>query len=433
MLSLISKVLLILLFLGNAQGLLLAQQEWTVPAGGNTYPLSSQQNRDGLQRNGILTWSDSESSFALYFHVDQPVKLDLAVEARNVDGKSKLEASVLDLRQEFENASREFQRISIGSLDVKEAGYVKVQLRGVDKTGDSFGEIQGLVIKASVPNLKLTCVATNDGNMFYWGRRGPSVHIRYAVPKDTDIEYAYSEIKVAQGDDPIGSYFMANGFGEGYFGIQVNSEKERRVLFSVWSPFPTDDPKAIPVDQRIELLKKGPEVRVGEFGNEGSGGQSYLVYPWQAGTTYRFVTRVQPQADGTTVYTSWFGDKSKNEWRLIASFRRPKTKTHLTGFHSFLENFVPTTGHLTRVGQHGNIWVCDTNGSWHECLVARFSVDATGNGGHRLDFTGGAVENHFYLKNCGFFNEPVKPGTNFTRSSSQSDSPGIDLDKLPSE
>ena len=30
---------------------------------------------------------------------------------------------------------------------------------------------------------------------------------------------------------------MANGFGEGYFGIQVNGPNERRVLFSVWSPF----------------------------------------------------------------------------------------------------------------------------------------------------------------------------------------------------
>jgi hypothetical protein len=47
------------------------------------------------------------------------------------------------------------------------------------------------------------------------------------------------EITVPVGQDPIGSYFMANGFGEGYFGFQVNSKTERRVLFSVWSPFRT--------------------------------------------------------------------------------------------------------------------------------------------------------------------------------------------------
>ncbi len=31
---------------------------------------------------------------------------------------------------------------------------------------------------------------------------------------------------VPEGDDIIGSYFMADGFNEGYFGIQVNSPAE---------------------------------------------------------------------------------------------------------------------------------------------------------------------------------------------------------------
>ncbi len=61
----------------------------------------------------------------------------------------------------------------------------------------------------------------------------------------------------------IGSYFMANGFGQGYFGIQVNSASERRILFSVWSPFSTNNPREIPDDQRITLLKKGEPVHAG--------------------------------------------------------------------------------------------------------------------------------------------------------------------------
>ena len=60
---------------------------------------------------------------------------------------------------------------------------------------------------------------------------------------------------------------MANGFGEGYYGIQVNSDTERRILFSIWSPFKTDDPNSIPDDQKIKLLKKGKGVTSGEFGN----------------------------------------------------------------------------------------------------------------------------------------------------------------------
>jgi hypothetical protein len=83
------------------------------------------------------------------------------------------------------------------------------------------------------------------------------------------------------------------------------------VLFSVWSPYRTDNPRDIPEDQRIVPLGSGPGVRVGEFGNEGAGGQSYLVYPWKSGATYRFLTQVKPDGQGNTVYTAWFGDKSK--------------------------------------------------------------------------------------------------------------------------
>jgi len=267
--------------------------------------------------------------------------------------------------------------------------------------------------------------------MFYWGRRGPSVHLSYSVPRDQKIEYAYSEITVPKDQDPIGSYFMANGFGEGYFGIQVNGPNERRVLFSIWSPFQTDIPKDIPEDQRIVLIAKGPEVRVGEFGNEGSGGQSFLVYPWVAGKTYRFLTEVKPDGEGRTVYTSWFGDKGAGEWRLIASFRRPKTDTYLKGFHSFLESFDPSRGHLERSANYGNPWVRDVEGRWHECIRARFSVDPTGGGRHRLDFNGGAEGNIFFLRNCGFFNETGSAGETFSRVSSEKDRPDIDFAKLP--
>ena len=82
------------------------------------------------------------------------------------------------------------------------------------------------------------------------------------------------------GFQPIGSYFMTNGFGEGYMGIQVNSPTERRILFSIWSGFDTNNPSEVPLDFQVKLIEKGPNVTINAFGGEGSGGQSYLVYPW---------------------------------------------------------------------------------------------------------------------------------------------------------
>jgi hypothetical protein len=40
----------------------------------------------------------------------------------------------------------------------------------------------------------------------------------YTTPANT--EYFYNEMTIPTGQDPIGSYFMANGFSGGYFGIR---------------------------------------------------------------------------------------------------------------------------------------------------------------------------------------------------------------------
>jgi hypothetical protein len=92
----------------------------------------------------------------------------------------------------------------------------------------------------------------NDSANYYWSRRGPSCHLNYSTPA-ADKEYFYSELTVPLGEDKEGSYFMANGFGEGYFGIQVNSATERRVLFSVWDP----------AQGQTTLLRNGANVTAG--------------------------------------------------------------------------------------------------------------------------------------------------------------------------
>ncbi|WP_182866538.1 DUF3472 domain-containing protein [Rhodopirellula sp. JC639] len=421
---------LIVAFAHNQSGQTRAA-DWNVPVAGNAFQTAPDPGGRGFRRDATLVLSDSEDVYSVFFHVDRPAVMEIAVRARAVDSASTLVTRVGDdvFRTSIEPAKD--SACQVGRIEADKAGYVRVDLQA-DRNQDAGGiKVGDLMVTSDTDGLSLDYVKTNAGNMFYWGRRGPSVHLRYEVPRDRPLQYAYSELTVPVGQDPIGSYFMANGFGEGYFGIQVNGPRERRVLFSVWSPFKTDDPREIPADQQIVMLAKGPDVRVGEFGNEGSGGQSFLVYPWKAGATYRFLTEVRPDAMGNTIYTSWFGDKSQSTWRLIASFRRPKTDTHLTGFHSFLENFSPSHGHLGRRAAYGNVWVRDTVGRWQQCTRARFSVDATGGGRHRLDFTGGADGDHFYLRNGGFFAETGRPGETFTRRSTADDQPQIDFETLP--
>jgi hypothetical protein len=405
--------------------------EWSVPMGGNGFVVASKPgSNDGLLRGGAeVRWHDPETTWTVWFHVDRPATVDVALESAETGGRSEIEATIEGRMATATLPGGDTAVADFGRFDLSAAGYVKVELQGVKREGGAFASSPALRIRADTPELTVTAVTTNDGAMYYWGRRGPSVHLGYSMPAEKDIEYAYGEVTVPEGEDTLGSFFMANGFGEGYFGIQVNGPAERRVLFSVWSPFTTDDPAKVPEADRVTLVRKGGGVRTGEFGNEGSGGQSFLVHPWRAGTTYRFLTRVEPAGDDTTTYTSWFGEG--DSWRLIASFRRPRTDRHLTGFHSFLENFLDTTGNVGRRGYYANQWVRDTEGTWHPVTTARFTGDATASGGHRLDYAGGIEGEGFYLRNCGFFSPPVKLGTVFTLDPPPAKRPLIDFEALP--
>jgi hypothetical protein len=401
---------------------------WQVPLAGNSFLTEGKSQEDRVRRDGIR-WQDPASTFSAFFHVDIEADIDLSLRLRVPQGESTLKAEIAGKTFEIKASGAEFHEVAVGKIQAK-PGYVQVKLSGAAKSGPVFAEISDLVIRSATPEVKASFVRNNEGNMFYWGRRGPSVHLGYQMPRDKKIEYAYSEINVPAGEDPPGSYFMANGFGQGYFGIQVKSDTERWVLFSVWSPHNTDRPSEIPEDKRVVLLKKGEGVRGGEFGGEGSGGQSILVYPWKSGTTYRFLTSVRPDGKGATVYTSWFGELGKPEWKLIASFKRPHTDTHLTGFHSFLENFYDFNGFLERRSLHGNQWVCDTDGKWHEITSARFTGDGTAGGGHRLDYAGGVSGSGFFMRNGGFFSDRVPINQSFTRPATPDRKPQIDFEAL---
>jgi hypothetical protein len=401
--------------------------EYIIPVGGNTYLTSENRTKDKISSRRILRWTDPETIISTYFKVDKPgaVMLELSVEPSEEEAKIKVT---------MEGGSREVdipsqaKSINIGKFEINNPGYVRVDFQGIKGGSPNYATINEVIVK-SADSLNIVFVKDNEANRFYWGRRGPSVHLTYNLPEDKDFKWFYNEIVVPEGEDPIGSYFMANGFGEGYFGIQVNSEEERRVLFSVWSPFKTDDPSEIPQDQQIKLIKKGTDVYTGEFGNEGSGGQSYYRYNWKAGNTYRFLNSVEPDGKGNTVYTAWFFAPEVGEWKLIASFLRPKTDTWYKRPHSFLENFADTKGYIERKAFYQNQWARNAQGGWVELDGARFTGDDIARRGYRVDYAGGLEGNRFFLKNGGFFNEAVEIASNFKRVKSNNP-PEIDFQSL---
>ncbi|KYG71189.1 nematoblast specific protein [Roseivirga ehrenbergii] len=369
-----------------------------MPTKGNTWVegLDSQQDRT-LIDNGVKDWNPNESAAKTYFYTESigEIKIGMKAKAANT---TTLNVSFNCERKTVKLSNTELELVSIATFNIENPGYHTLEITGDDNATPI--DISEILIGGAATEGKVYFVKDD----FYWGRRGPSVHLTYQVPEAaSDVLYFYNEINVPEGEDVLGSYFMANGFAEGYFGIQVNGADERRILFSVWSPFKTDNPKEIPEDQQIKMLKNGDGVYTGEFGNEGSGGQSYRKYMWKTGTSYRFLLKAEPAENNNTDYTAYFFAPEIGEWELIASFRRPKTDTYVKRPHSFLENFHTETGNQTRKGLYSNQWVYDTKGNWHEMTTAKFTADATARKESRMDYTGGAEGTSFFMKNCGFF------------------------------
>ncbi|HNP24119.1 MAG TPA: DUF3472 domain-containing protein [Panacibacter sp.] len=400
----------------------------SIPLGGNCFITSKEKTTDSIADAGIVKWAEAATVFSIYFRNDQPciVQLGLADASK---GRGSISALVDENKTSFS-----FNNKGAEVFDKKRfqltPGYHHIQLKGLKKTGENYAIITDLLLKTDAPDSIFHFVRENSGSRYYWGRRGPSLHLNYQAPEDKNIEWFYNELTVNKGDDAIGSYFMANGFKEGYFGMQVNSDSERHILFSVWSPYSTDDPASIPDDEKIVLLKKGKNVHAGEFGSEGSGGQSYMNYPWTAGNTYRFLTHVKPDDKGNTVFTSYFFAPEEKEWMLLASFQRPKTDTWLTRPHSFVENFIDSIGLLHRRCFYGNQWALDTEGYWHELTTAFFTGDDIANVHYRMDYKAGVDGNTFFLQNGGFSSDYTPLKQYFSRRANKVP-PKIDFDKLP--
>ena len=100
-----------------------------------------------------------------------------------------------------------------------------------------------------------------------------SYTLKTEVDKETKIEAFYCEMTGIE--EPIWTYYEACGWHRGYFGMQVNSPTERRIIFSVWdSGGESRDRKNVGEEDRVKLVAKGEGVHTNAFGGEGTGSTS---------------------------------------------------------------------------------------------------------------------------------------------------------------
>jgi hypothetical protein len=254
--------------------------------------------------------------------------------------------------------------------------------------------------KFTITQLLLTAVgllslpgASTRGDEKLAGIACRSVHLVFPAPEGLAF---YNEVTVGQ--SAAGTYFMACGFDLGYFGIQELGNGKKLVLFSVWDPGKQADPNQVEQDKRVKLLYQGEGVRVGRFGNEGTGGQSFFDFDWKVGTTYRFYVTARPVGDRTE-FAGYFYLPEKQAWKHLVTFSTISQGRGLRGYYAFIEDFRRNRVSATeaRRARFGNGWILSKDQQWVALTQARFTADNN----PVLNINAGSVGDCFFLATGG--------------------------------
>lgn len=357
---------------------------------------------------GVVDWKDPAQKVVWYGEFKKAGEVTAAVSVKLPKAAvSKLKLTLGGKSSEVTvNGTDEPQVVKFGNFTLAKPGYAPIELSSLNAAGTSAGDIL---------SLQLDGPATEGAHFNLLERRNAaSVHMNYPTEGKPDVAVWYNEVTAVE--DPVNTFYMACGFSRGYFGMQVNSKTERRIIFSVWDSGTGQDAKTraeVPEENHTKMLAKGEGV-VGEvFGHEGTGGHSHLVYNWKTGEAQKFAMTAKPEGTFTT-YTGFWFHPEKKEWMLIASFRAPHDGKWIRGMHSFVENFSGATGNVQRKALFGPQWIKDSNGNWQELLKANFTHDGTGKS-DRLDRFMGVEKGKFFLSNGGFVEGFTKYGEQFTR------------------
>lgn len=376
------------------------------------------------EKNGITRWGEAGLEVLWFGELRSTGVVQCAVRLQPPEqGEAKLRLSVAgQAREATAPAGAEPVTINFGEFGIHSTGYHRFVLQSLNGRGKPAGAIQELILNGP---------ASENAHFNLKPRRNAaSVHLAYAETRPmTNVEAFYCEIRAV--DDPLWTFYMACGWHRGYFGMQVISPTERRIIFSVWdSGSEAVDRAKVADENRVTLVAKGEGVYSGDFGNEGTGGHSHLKYLWRTPELQRFMVTARPVSATQTIYSGFYYHPEKREWMLISSWKAPKEGGYMRGLHSFSENFVGDNGHLRRKALFGNQWARTSDGVWHEVRTATFSHDPTGKA-DRLDRFMGVEHGQFFLSHGGFVPGFTPFGERFVRPPTAKPPEDLKLPELP--
>ncbi len=402
--------------------LLTATDTVTLYSNGYVYPKDQSNGYGSIGTNGLGAWTDSAGITRVYFYPTTTGSINVSVRVKAPSNTNTLRIRLDSSGTSYNvvvSQTSSYVTLNVGAFNISSAQYHCIEIKAVTKNGTYLPDVQSVIITSSL-GLKY-----NKSQY----RSAPATHLSYKYPGDSAISWFYTEVNVPSGADPLNAYYMTNGFWDGYFGIQVNGPTERRILFSIWSNYDTNNPNEIPADYAVTLVRKGTNVVSNQFGGEGSGGQTYLVFPWVTGNTYKML--VNAQASGThTLFTAWYYAPENGAWKLLGEWDKSKTNGQLLGgLYSFVENF-GSNGQDFFKARYGNQWVRTKYGNWIEVTQASFSTTASDAAHQRYDEGAGVENSMLYMYSGGFRQVGNSVGVIYTRPATGTP-PSVDLTTLP--
>ena len=203
-------------------------QSVKIPA--NTgYAIPAEKDESDLfnDKNGLQGWADTKQQIQYFFYLRNTGKLSIDIYVKNNNASNKISVSFKGKSfPVMVPHSQLFKKVHVASVTVTDTGFYTLTLSASVKKGKTIAEIQSIELNgAAAANIHFNAKSR---------RNAASVHLKYPIPDTGKVVAFYNEVTIPEGADPIHTYYMACGFARGYFGIQVNSLTERRVIFSVW-------------------------------------------------------------------------------------------------------------------------------------------------------------------------------------------------------
>ena len=186
----------------------------------------------------------------------------------------------------------------------------------------------------------------------------------------------YNEVK-AKTSVP-GTYFCAMNFDDGYIGFQEQSNGKKVIIFSIWDPVAHgDNPNSVPEEERTKLVKLGENARSGRFGGEGTGGQSFVDYPWTVGENMRFLVCVKKMGKFKEISGYYFNNKDKS-WDLISKWKTHSSEKELSFSVGFVEDFMRNFESAKKArGAFFGPSFAYKDGKWHPNTSVTFTGEPT--------------------------------------------------------